>query len=118
MDNPLIKSTKNTNYSNTKNDLHNMSTDDKLTKIKSDIGSIKVTMQDNFDKVIERGENIEVLNKKAESLSDSATKFGDRSRKLRRKMCIENAKKNIIIFLFVLLVLIIIVCIIYFGSKN
>lgn len=113
MNNPLIKSA--TGGKGT--EAYGMTTGEKLEKIQNEVNQIGVIMHKNIDLAIQRKENLDDLNEKTEDLERSAARFADRSRKLRLKICIQNYKKNIIIFLFVLAIIIFIVCSIYFGSK-
>lgn len=111
-----MNSGKTTNYLNNKNP-SDMPRDEKLEKIQSNIKDVTIIMRDNIDKVLERGQKIEDLDERAQSLDHHAVKFRDTSWKLRKKMCIDNAKKNILIVIFVLLVIGVLVGIIYEAGK-
>ncbi|MEE6522743.1 hypothetical protein FKM82_021368, partial [Ascaphus truei] len=52
-------------------------------------------MQENITKVIERGERLDELQDKSESLSDNATAFSSRSRQLRRQMWWRECKVSV-----------------------
>jgi hypothetical protein len=111
MKNPLIKP-------DTKKNQSTVSTNDRFVEIKLNIDTIKSTMNDNLDKIIERKENIDQLEKKTELLSHNATIFEKSAKRMKQKICLQNIKTNIIIFFFILGILAIITCTIYFATKN
>ena len=65
---------------------------DKITKVKGEIEEAKTIMVKNIDKVLERGERIEVLVDKTEDLNNQAQSFKVKSTKLKRAMWWKNAK--------------------------
>jgi len=65
-----------------------------------------------MDKVIERGEKIEVLVKKSETLADQSLDMRDTSRKVKNKMWWKNKKVMIGIIVVVVVIIAIIVIII------
>ncbi len=90
---------------------------DKLHNLQNQISDVKDVMRSNINKVLERGEKIELLVDKSEALAESATVFHKRSKQLKWAMCRENAKLWLIIA-FVLLVIIGIIVAIACGGGG
>ncbi|XP_038205278.1 vesicle-associated membrane protein 4 isoform X1 [Arvicola amphibius] len=59
---------------------------DKIKHVQNQVDEVIDVMQENITKVIERGERLDELQDKSESLSDNATAFSNRSKQLRRHM--------------------------------
>ena len=78
---------------------------DKLSELKKELTELEEISLRNMDKVIERGEKIEILVKKSEVMSDQSYDLKDSSRKVRNRMWWKNKKVMIGIILLVLLVL-------------
>jgi hypothetical protein len=90
---------------------------EKLEEIKVNIEIIKDTMHQNIDKIIERGENLEALEDKAEQLKYDANMFNKKAKKLRYKICIQNIKKNAVIILIISCIIGVIIYLIYSAAK-
>lgn len=58
--------------------------DQKLKMIHEEVNNTKSIMYDNIDKILDRGEKLDVLIKKSEELSNSTKKMWDQSKKLNR----------------------------------
>ncbi|KAF5175649.1 Vesicle-associated membrane protein [Thalictrum thalictroides] len=69
----------------------------KISKIKAQMTEVKGIMMDNIDKVLERGEKIEVLVDKTENLQFQTDSFHRQGRQLRRKMWLQNLKLKLIV---------------------
>ncbi|XP_073449334.1 vesicle-associated membrane protein 4 [Aquarana catesbeiana] len=86
---------------------------DKIRHAQNQVDEVIGVMQENITKVIERGERLDELQDKSESLSDNATAFSSRARQLRRQMWWRECKmKAIVALVFILILLVIIVPII------
>lgn len=108
----------NDNNNNNNNSNNNDQFYKKVELIKSKTDATKQQMLTNLDKVIERGENIDLLAEKADNLSNHATLFGKQSRRLRQYLCRENCKKNLVIaIIFGTLLTLFIVVIIALSRK-
>ncbi|NWU54881.1 VAMP4 protein, partial [Dromas ardeola] len=59
---------------------------DKIRHVQNQVDEVIDVMQENITKVIERGERLDDLQDKSESLSDNATAFSNRAKQLRRQM--------------------------------
>ncbi|CAA2962133.1 vesicle-associated membrane 726 [Olea europaea subsp. europaea] len=81
----------------------------KLAKVKAQVSEVKGVMMENIEKVLDRGEKIELLVDKSDNLRSQAQDFRKQGTKVRRKMWFENMKiKLIVLGIVVALVLIII----------
>ncbi|EAZ25708.1 hypothetical protein OsJ_09541 [Oryza sativa Japonica Group] len=86
---------------------------DKLAKVKAQVTEVKGVMMQNIEKVLDRGEKIELLVDKTEDLRSQAQDFRKAGTKIRRKMWWENMKMKLIVFGIVvalILVIILTVC--------
>eukprot|EP01088_Endostelium_zonatum_P009195 TRINITY_DN223_c0_g1_i2.p1 TRINITY_DN223_c0_g1~~TRINITY_DN223_c0_g1_i2.p1 ORF type:complete len:219 (+),score=42.56 TRINITY_DN223_c0_g1_i2:275-931(+) len=63
---------------------------DKLTDVQNKLSETKSIMVENIDRILERGERIEILVDRASELSESSFKFTAASRKLKWAMCRNN----------------------------
>ncbi|XP_072724444.1 vesicle-associated membrane protein 4 isoform X1 [Ciconia boyciana] len=80
------------------------------SSVQNQVDEVMDVMQENITKVIERGERLDDLQDKSESLSDNATAFSNRAKQLRRQMWWRGCKmKAIIVLVAVILLLVIIV---------
>ncbi|KAH7536926.1 hypothetical protein FEM48_Zijuj03G0038100 [Ziziphus jujuba var. spinosa] len=85
----------------------------KLSKLKAQITEVKGIMMDNIEKVLDRGERIELLVDKTENLQFQADSFQRQGRQLRRKMWLQNLQMKLMIvgaILIVILILWLIAC--------
>ncbi|MQL80698.1 hypothetical protein Taro_013171 [Colocasia esculenta] len=69
----------------------------KLSKLKAQITEVKGIMMDNIEKVLDRGEKIELLVDKTESLQFQADSFQRQGRQLRRKMWLQNLRLKLMV---------------------
>jgi len=65
---------------------------DKINKVKGEIEDAKAIMVQNIDKVLERGDRIEMLVSKTENLHSQSQSFKKKSTQLKRKMWWQNAR--------------------------
>lgn len=89
----------------------------KLSKLKAQITEVKGIMMDNIEKVLDRGERIELLVDKTENLQFQADSFQRQGRQLRRKMWLENIRLKLLAAGTALALLIIFWLIFCKGSK-
>ncbi|KAF5736658.1 vesicle-associated membrane protein [Tripterygium wilfordii] len=81
----------------------------KLAKVKAQVSEVKGVMMENIEKVLDRGEKIELLVDKTENLRSQAQDFRQQGTKMRRKMWFQNMKiKLIVLGIIIALILIII----------
>ncbi|XP_028083859.1 vesicle-associated membrane protein 727-like [Camellia sinensis] len=69
----------------------------KLSKLKTQITEVKGIMMDNIEKVLDRGEKIELLVDKTENLQFQADSFQRQGRQLRRKMWLQNLQMKLMV---------------------
>ncbi|KAF6165901.1 hypothetical protein GIB67_012798 [Kingdonia uniflora] len=69
----------------------------KISKLKAQMTEVKGIMMDNIEKVLDRGEKIELLVDKTESLQFQADSFQRQGRQLRRKMWLQSLKLKLMV---------------------
>ncbi|GAV62744.1 LOW QUALITY PROTEIN: Synaptobrevin domain-containing protein, partial [Cephalotus follicularis] len=80
----------------------------KLAKVKTQVSEVKGVMMENIEKVLDRGEKIELLVDKIENLRSQAD-FRQQGTQMRRKMWFQNMKIELIVLgILVALILIIV----------
>lgn len=85
---------------------------DRIQKVKGQINEVKDIMIDNIDKVLARGEKIDILVNRTGDLVESAELYKTKSKKLKNNML----KRNIIIVsVIAIIILIVIFLIIWFS---
>eukprot|EP00026_Physarum_polycephalum_P011182 Phypoly_transcript_11387.p1 GENE.Phypoly_transcript_11387~~Phypoly_transcript_11387.p1 ORF type:complete len:309 (+),score=50.99 Phypoly_transcript_11387:57-983(+) len=77
---------------------------DRITKVRGEIDEVKSVMVHNIEKVLERGERIELLVDKTENLNQNAFKFKKASTQLKRSMWWKNVKIMIILAVVIIAV--------------
>lgn len=94
------------------NFFNNTRKNDRIQKVKGQIEEVKDIMIDNIDKVLDRGEKIDLLVNRTSDLVDSAELYRRKSKNLKNNML----KRNIIIAgVIILIVLVVIFLIIWFA---
>jgi vesicle-associated membrane protein 7 len=92
---------------------------DNIAVVQARIDSVKDIMVENIDKVLERGEKIELLVDKTDRLNQTAYKFEKSSRTLKNEMYWRGIRNKVIILVIILLLIffvIVMVCGIDFKS--
>uniref|UniRef100_A0A7S0J027 V-SNARE coiled-coil homology domain-containing protein n=1 Tax=Calcidiscus leptoporus TaxID=127549 RepID=A0A7S0J027_9EUKA len=82
---------------------------DPLRQVHSEIEEVRAVMVENIEKVLERGEKIELLVDKTENLNQQAFRFKKSSTALKRTMYCKNLKITLLIVFIVLVVILVIV---------
>lgn len=90
----------------------------KVVAVQKKVDEVKGIMVENIERVLERGERIELLVDKTDSLRFQADKFHKTGRALRTKMWWQNFKVQIIVLLVVVLIAVIIFASICFSGGN
>lgn len=85
------------------------SSSDKVTEVMSSLDEVKEVMLDNIEKVMQRGQAIDELVDKTESLHHTSHAFSRASKRLSKKNCIQHYKMQLIIGLAVMFVLYLII---------
>ncbi|KAM0015884.1 putative Longin domain, v-SNARE, coiled-coil domain-containing protein [Helianthus anomalus] len=81
----------------------------KIAKVKAQVTEVKGVMMENIEKVLDRGEKIELLVDKSDNLRNQAQDFKKQGTKMKRKMWIHNMKVKLVIFGIVIALLLIII---------
>ena len=91
------------------NNIEYRNDDEKIEDIRRTIDGVKLTMSDNIDRILDRGEQLDVLIDKSDNLNASSFNFQRRARNLRLKLCKENAIRGCLIFLVILFIIYVII---------
>jgi len=76
--------------------------DDAISNVQNEIDSVKNIMTENIERVLERGERIDLLVDKTDRLGGSAHEFRVRSKGLRRRMWWKNIKLMVLLTVVVI----------------
>ncbi|KAG6394860.1 hypothetical protein SASPL_145450 [Salvia splendens] len=69
-----------------------------IAKVKAQVSEVKGVMLQNIEKVLDRGEKIELLVDKTDNLKSQAADFKKQGTKMKRKMWVENMKIKLVVF--------------------
>ncbi|XP_071720234.1 putative vesicle-associated membrane protein 726 [Rutidosis leptorrhynchoides] len=89
----------------------------KIAKVKAQVSEVKGVMMENIEKVLDRGEKIELLVDKTDNLRNQAQDFKKQGTKMKRKMWIQNMKVKLIVFGIIIALILIIILSICPGFK-
>lgn len=82
---------------------------DKIFVVQNDINQVKDMMIDSVEKTLQRGENLDKLNLKSDSLAEQSNTFYNTSYELKKHFCMKNLKMiGIIVFSIILVILLIV----------
>ncbi|KAG1681167.1 hypothetical protein FOA52_015610 [Chlamydomonas sp. UWO 241] len=91
----------------------------KIASVQRKVNDVKGVMVENIEKVLERGEKIELLVDTTEALQQQAAQFQRKGKQLRRAMCWQNWKWKILVICLVLLLgVVIFLAACFSGGKN
>eukprot|EP00249_Psilotum_nudum_P007055 c20276_g1_i1 orf=775-1437(-) len=65
---------------------------DTINRVKGEMNEVRAVMVENIDKVLDRGERIELLVDKTATIQDNSFRFRKQSRRLRQALWMKNAK--------------------------
>ncbi|XP_039031860.1 vesicle-associated membrane protein 727-like [Hibiscus syriacus] len=82
----------------------------KLSKLKAQVTEVNGIMLDNIEKVLDRGEKIELLVDKTENLQFQADSFQRQGRQLRRRMWLKNLQMKLMVGGAVIIILWLFAC--------
>ncbi|GAB4841305.1 hypothetical protein Ancab_022031 [Ancistrocladus abbreviatus] len=89
----------------------------KLAKVEAQVSEVKGVMMENIEKVLDRGEKIELLVDKTENLRSQAQDFRTQGTQMRRKMWLQNMKIKLIVLGIIIALILIIVLSVCGGFK-
>jgi hypothetical protein len=91
----------------------------KVAKVQSQVSEVKSIMMENIEKVLDRGEKLEMLVDKTENLRYQADQFQKSGKALRNKMWWQNIKMKLLVALILAIVVVVIFCFACFsGNRN
>jgi len=90
----------------------------KVARVQQQVSEVKEIMMDNIEKVLDRGEKIELLVDKTENLRFQADNFHRTGRALRRRMWWQNLKMKLVFAAFVLIVILILFLSFCYSNGN
>ncbi|KAG2452164.1 hypothetical protein HYH02_003196 [Chlamydomonas schloesseri] len=90
----------------------------KVASVQKKVDEVKGIMTENIEKVLARGEKLELLTDKTENLMNEADRFQRTGRTLRRKMWWQNCKMKIVVALAVILLAVVIFLLVCFSGGN
>ena len=91
----------------------------KASQVAAQVAEVKSVMIDNIEKVLDRGERIETLVDKTETLQHASKDFARSGKKLRNHLWWQNLKMKLIIaFVALSAILVIFLLACYSGGKN
>lgn len=70
---------------------------DAITRVKGEISEVKSVMVENIDKVLDRGEKIELLVDKTDHLQGDAFRFKKQTTRLKQQMWMKNIKMTVLL---------------------
>lgn len=77
---------------------------DRITRVRNEIDEVKTVMVQNIEKVLERGERIELLVDRTENLNQTAFQFKKKATQVKRRMWWKNVKVMVILIFVVLVI--------------
>ncbi|KAM3382315.1 hypothetical protein P3S68_007889 [Capsicum galapagoense] len=89
----------------------------KLTKVKAQVSEVKGVMMENIEKVLDRGEKIELLVDKTDNLRSQSQDFRTLGTTMRRKMWLQSMKIKLIVLGIIIALILIIVLSVCGGFK-
>lgn len=87
--------------------------DEKLQRVQQTVSDVREAMKENIEKIIKRGDDLDVLIIKSGDLKEQSFRFSQKSKDLRCRMCLQNYK----MWGLGLLIVGIIIMILYFAIK-
>jgi len=90
----------------------------KQQRVHDEVREVVGIMQNNIDKVMERGERLETLQTKTDDLQQSSMQFKKGASQVRKKMWWQNMKLKLAIGGIIIVILLIIIIPLTTGKKN
>jgi hypothetical protein len=81
----------------------------KLQLVQDQVNGVISIMQENISKAIDRGDQLEGLQGKTEDLEANADRFKHGARDVRKRMCWNNIKMNLLIAFIAIMILLVII---------
>jgi hypothetical protein len=77
----------------------------KVAELEEQVKHISLVMSKNINTALTNSDNIEILEKKSESIEEKSKLFETRTKEIKRAMCCKNFKMQIICFIIILIIL-------------
>lgn len=90
----------------------------KVSSVQKKVDEVKGIMTENIDKMLQRGEKLELLTDKTENLMFEADRFVRTGRTLRRQMWWQNCKMKLVMLFAVILLAVVIFLLVCFSGGN
>ncbi|KAI1727205.1 synaptobrevin domain-containing protein [Ditylenchus destructor] len=81
----------------------------RVTQLQQEVSEVKTIMQDNVNRILERGDRLENIDQRTEALHASSQNFKTTARRVQRNMCWKNLKWTIILTVFLCLLVALII---------
>lgn len=85
--------------------------DTRVKRVQGELDQVRDVMNHNIERVMERGERLDVLIDKTDSLNQAALAFRQTSTTLRRRMWWKNARITVLLAVVTIIVIYMLVCI-------
>ncbi|XP_055351670.1 uncharacterized protein LOC129597979 isoform X2 [Paramacrobiotus metropolitanus] len=91
--------------------------DDKVAGVQQQVQGVMGVMQDNINRILERGERLDDLEERSDNLNVNADHFRRGATQVRRRMWWQNCRMRIIILIVILIIIGIIVAVVVTQVK-
>ncbi|KAM7485472.1 hypothetical protein LguiA_001481 [Lonicera macranthoides] len=89
----------------------------KIAKVKAQVSEVSGAMTENIEKILDRGEKIEVLVDKSQNLHSEAQDFKIQGTKIKRKLWYQNMKMKLIVLAILIALILLIIGLVCHGFK-
>ncbi|KAJ3412137.1 hypothetical protein HDV05_001175 [Chytridiales sp. JEL 0842] len=90
----------------------------KTAQVQDQVNDVVNIMQENVQRVMQRGENLETLQDRTENLQSASSQFQRQSKSVRRQMFWKDTKTRIMLGAVVVLILVVIPVGIWWGTSS
>uniref|UniRef100_A0A8R1I0E6 V-SNARE coiled-coil homology domain-containing protein n=1 Tax=Caenorhabditis japonica TaxID=281687 RepID=A0A8R1I0E6_CAEJA len=84
----------------------------KINTIQDQVESVKAIMVENVDRILERGQQLDDIERRTEQLNATSATFQTTARRVKKKFCMLNAKWTIILSVVILVVFVVLLILI------
>ncbi|XP_019852136.1 PREDICTED: vesicle-associated membrane protein 8-like [Amphimedon queenslandica] len=92
---------------------------ERLLAAQEKVKKVNEITRDNISKLMDRGDNLNDLQARTESLSDHAVNFSFTARRLKRKVCWKNVKLwFVLLFILMVILAVLIIALVAAVQKN
>mgnify|MGYP003797827845 CR=1 FL=1 len=98
-------------------DFYNTPENDKMYEVKEKIRDVTDTMRDAVNNALRRGQTIEEIEVKVDTLENKVNDFNNETKQVKNKMCLSNVKATVMILMVILCIFIILALLGYGAYK-